>query len=531
MMTVAELGCTPIAGVSPAGEDIRYDQLFETIQTEVDIKPSAGSGGTNWNRVIETASTILETRSKDILVASYLAVALLHTKGVPDGLLEGVTMLKGMVEQFWDTLFPPLKRMRGRAQAIGWWLEKTMDYLGNTEVQEIPAPQQQELIAVADALFDLISDKCPDAPSLRQVLEYAKSLPVEGGETPEAVYAQSSEEQPPPSVLTSAASAKPPQQQQMAQQSDTLFSAATIADMDQANRLLSSVIEKNYLLVDFMLSIPTVQPSWYRLNLLSAWFDIQKLPPVTDRKTLIPAPDRQTANSLAAMKGAANWNGVIKSACFVIRRCPFWLDMNRYTAEALNALGEPYHGARQAIEKESLLFIQRFEGVSGYTFNDGTPFADPQTETWLSSLGGEASATTLAVTDQGDDVAIRVAEGFDRCRELFVNGKQGEGLTAMHEQLLASGSARERYLWRLSLVRLLSLSGMEKLALPHLNELMKDYDLYHLEEWDPAMALNVLRTVWNGLRTQDDQESKKRADEILSRISMLSPSEAFNLVK
>ena len=84
-MTTADLGTTPIAGENPAGEDIRYDQLFEKLQAEVDVKPSAGTGGTNWNRVEELASTILATRSKDVLVASYLAVGLLHTKGYLTG--------------------------------------------------------------------------------------------------------------------------------------------------------------------------------------------------------------------------------------------------------------------------------------------------------------------------------------------------------------------------------------------------------------------------------------------------------------
>lgn len=532
-MTTADLGTTPIAGENPAGEDIRYDQIFEKLQAEVDVKPSAGTtGGTNWNRVEELASTILATRSKDVLVASYLAVGLLHTKGVPDGLYEGVLLLKSLIEQFWDTLFPPLKRMRGRSQAIGWWLEKTVDCLGATEeVQPLSAARQQELAGAVDALYSLVSEKCPEAPSLRQVLEYVRSLPVEGGsDDVEAAYARSTEAEPPQSAPAAVPSNKT-QQQQTSQKNDPVFSTTQPADMDAANRLLASIIEKNYLLIDFMLATPATQPSWYRLNLLSAWFEIQKLPPATDRRTLIPPPDRQITNALAAMKAAANWGGVIKNACFTIRRYPFWLDMNRYTVEALQALGETYTEAGQAVEQDTLLFSRRFNGITGYTFNDGTPFADPQTETWLRSLGAEPSGAEPVIADKGDDVAVRVAEGFTRCRELFNSGKQGEGLIAMQEQLKASGSARERYLWRLSLVRLLSVSRMEKLALPHLNELMKDYDLYHLEEWDPAMALNVLRTVWNVLRTQDDQESKKRADEILARISMLSPSEAFNLVK
>jgi type VI secretion system protein VasJ len=60
---------------------------------------------------------------------------------------------------------------------------------------------------------------------------------------------------------------------------------------------------------------------------------------------------------------------------------------------------------------------------------------------------------------------------------------------------------------------------------------MKDYDAYRLEEWDPDMALHALKTVWSVLRTQTDPESKRKADDILSRISMLSPSDAFNLIQ
>lgn len=534
-MNISELGRTPISAANPAGEDIRYDPLFEALQAEIDAKPSGGASGTNWKRVVEIATAILETRSKDILVASYLAVGLLRTGGLPEGLHNGIVILKEMIDEYWEEMFPPLKRMRGRAQAIGWWIERTEDYLGNvTGADPIPAGTLEGLTAAVNALYDMISEKCPDAPSLRRILEFVRSLAVEAPEQPETA------EEPPPPASTGLPQppergrqpSLPPQSGQPSQPQDVVpFSAGPLNNQDDVNRLLTSVIEKNYLLVDFMLAGPTTEPSWYRLNLLSAWFEISKLPPATDNKTLIPPPDRQITNSLASMKAANNWSGVIKSSCYTIRRYPFWLDMNRLAAEALGMLGEKFAEGKQVVGDETVLFTRRFGGIENYTFSDGTPFADSQTRNWLNTLGGGDGAGCQVVPVGADELGARVAEEFARCRELFGSGKHGEGLSAMQQFLQASRSGRERYLWRLSLVQLLTLFGMEKLALPHICELLKDYDSYHLEEWDPEMALHALKTVWTVLNSQNDPESRRKADDTLARISMLSPSDAFYLMK
>ncbi len=532
-MIIRELGRNPIHTTNPTGDDIRYDPLFDTLQSEIDAKPSAGSSGTSWGKVVEVASNILETKSKDILVACYLAVGLLHVEGVPHGLLNGATLLKEMIESFWDTMYPPVKRMRGRTQAIGWWVERTENCLEKIdETAEISAVVAEELISTVEALYDLVSEQCPEAPSLRRILEFARAIPVEAPEKPEAP--QDVPESPPPASPSSVSTEKlqpadiPRQQPQS--NGGPVFSQSTLATQDDANRLLASIVENNYLLVDFMLDLPTAEPSWYRLNFFTAWFEIRRTPPASDSRTLIPPPDRQIMNSLAAMKGAENWGGVVKSASYTIRRYPFWLDMNRFVAEALSMMGEQYHQARKAVEEESARFVMRIPGIEDFTFSDGTPFADGQTKGWLRSLDGGGSAQQ-GITVSGDDLAAKVSEEFSNCRELLNSGKQGEGLSLMQNHLQSSRSGRERYLWRLSLVQLLTISGMEKLAVPHISELMKDYDAFRLEEWDPDMALHALKTVWNVLRTLNDTESKRKADDIMARISMLSPSDAFNLSK
>lgn len=530
-MSIRDLGRSPISSSNSVGDDIRYDPLFEALQGEVDAKPSAGSGGVNWNKVVEMAANILETRSKDVLVASYLAVGLLRTEGVPKGLLSGLVVLNDLLHTYWEDMYPPVKRMRGRAQALGWWVERTEALLGEViDLDPVAADTLQELTATGEALFDLVSEKCPDAPSLRRILEFIRSIPGEVEQQPEPLEASPQSTTPPAAKGEQSALPTLSEPHSQAQPASS-FSQSSLNTQKEADSLLAAIIEKNYLLVDYMLTVPTPEPAWYRLNLLSAWFEINKLPPATDNTTRIPPPDRQVNNSLEAMKEAGNGTGVIKSGCYTIRRYPFWLDMNRFVAEALGGAGESFREAKRAVEEETARFIRRFGEIEDYTFSDGTPFANDQTKTWLRTLDSGGAALPAALPASGDDLAVNVAESFSNCRALMTSGKQGEGLAQMQHLLQSSRSGRERYLWRLSLVQLLTLFGMEKLAIPHICELMTNYDSYHLEEWDPEMALHALKTVWSVLRTQKDPESQQKADKILSRISMLSPSEAFNLMQ
>ncbi|RLC09618.1 MAG: hypothetical protein DRI57_21815 [Deltaproteobacteria bacterium] len=73
-------------------QDMRYDPEFEKLQSEIG-KLSSPTGATNWEKVSRLAAGILEEKSKDLLVASYLAVARIHTDGA-DGLAPGLTIFR-----------------------------------------------------------------------------------------------------------------------------------------------------------------------------------------------------------------------------------------------------------------------------------------------------------------------------------------------------------------------------------------------------------------------------------------------------
>jgi len=99
---------------SPSGEDISYDASFLALE---DMLRSKAGGGVvegveeaaeepNWREVREKSMELLR-RSKDLRVAMYLVLASLRMDGLA-GLRDGLAFLKGLLERFWEHLYPKL---------------------------------------------------------------------------------------------------------------------------------------------------------------------------------------------------------------------------------------------------------------------------------------------------------------------------------------------------------------------------------------------------------------------------------------
>jgi type VI secretion system protein ImpA len=98
----------------PCGEDLSYDAAFLELEDMVRTKSAGGvvEGAEevveepNWREVREKSLGLLR-RSKDLRVALYLALGLLKTEGLA-GLRDGLAVLRGLLERFWDNLYPQL---------------------------------------------------------------------------------------------------------------------------------------------------------------------------------------------------------------------------------------------------------------------------------------------------------------------------------------------------------------------------------------------------------------------------------------
>jgi type VI secretion system protein ImpA len=108
-----ELLLAPISPDSPCGKDLEYDPAFLDFDRISQGKPEQQMGSTivpaqdpEWKEVASRAIDLL-AKTKDLRIAVKLARALLNTEGL-NGFADGLKVIQGIVENFWDGFYPKL---------------------------------------------------------------------------------------------------------------------------------------------------------------------------------------------------------------------------------------------------------------------------------------------------------------------------------------------------------------------------------------------------------------------------------------
>jgi type VI secretion system protein ImpA len=105
----------PIPGDSPSGTNLRYAPVYDKIKEARRQDDDAPQG--EWQRdrkvadykqVVKLAGDALASQSKDLQLAAWLTEAFLHQEGF-SGLQQGMGLIHGLVENFWDTLYPEIE--------------------------------------------------------------------------------------------------------------------------------------------------------------------------------------------------------------------------------------------------------------------------------------------------------------------------------------------------------------------------------------------------------------------------------------
>ncbi|MBI4586188.1 MAG: type VI secretion system protein TssA [Planctomycetes bacterium] len=123
----------PIPGDRPAGANLRQDpsstSVYRTIKDACSAARTAerklldGDTAANpdWTPVLKLVPEVLAAKSKDLELAAWLLEAIVRKRGFT-GLKEGFRLARGLVEKFWDGLYPLPNEEEGvgaRVAALG----------------------------------------------------------------------------------------------------------------------------------------------------------------------------------------------------------------------------------------------------------------------------------------------------------------------------------------------------------------------------------------------------------------------------
>ncbi len=647
-MDIQLLGKEPISHEQPAGSDMTDEDEFYELSTEIKkLQSPEGSKGFSWKKVSELAQSILGQHSKDLRAASYLTVAMIHLNKM-DGFSVGLKIYSDLLEHFWETLYPPKKRIKGRMGAIGWWVEKTEIALekitSDKDFEAVPYKKVREAEVYLKKIDELVGEYMEDGPMIpvSRFIKMIPSLPEEEAselpeqvseeqkadekaapepessgsekkeetvetvapqaqlqkderpepiaqeamsrETPEPTYpaedvqddpdiqegANDKPAEPEPDQGKTASPASKPDQvspesdmeaslgmPESAPASPKISESAPASQpgekkTDQPDSLkdartkLKDGFQDIRAAAKYFIREEPENPDGYRYVRLAAWAGIEVSPvliPQQEGITSISGPSYEIRKIISKLWENKDWKTLLLASeeQLLMPQFAFWLDLNRFTAEALSGLGESYQKAYDAVCRETAFFVHRLPELKKRLFADGKPFADDETKAWLEEIGfGNRAAISApqkpvfvpspepSLSETDDAVTQGIAQA-----QKMAESDLAEAVAFLQTCIQTSWSQKDIFRWRLALSQILIGAGQLNLAVPHLEQMLQDMETYHIETWDPNMAVKGLHAVWVGFSNShsDNKIFKDRAINALHRIARIDPTEALRLME
>jgi type VI secretion system protein VasJ len=518
----ASLGSAPVSPDHPCGVSVRYEPEFEQLEAELAKQESLTPAPVDWKRVVELSALILQTKSKDLLVAAYLCRGLIEAERY-QGLAAGLKIVRDLLLQHWDGLFPEVKRLRARGTAMAWLAEKAGRFVRDI----MPKAADKAALANAVALLKEI-DACldekmgQDAPSLRDLSRPLKDhlQSIEAAEQQKAAQ-----------VAAPAASGTMSAPRPVAAPSAEIAEVTSDGDAKKALRQLQDIARK---VTKYWLGKDTADARAYRLGRLITWILVDSLPAQTDGQTQIPAPAPERTKVFENQRQNGQLDTLLPELETALTKAPYWLDGQKLAADVLQTLGEKGSAAHKTVLRELRNFLGAFPQLLELQFANGTPFADDTTRAWLEAevLIGEAGSGAGTSRRSRGDAPWEAA--LNEARAAATAGNLDAAVKQLSQGWSTTGSAREQFMWRFALAQLLMQTGHAHVAASLLEELANRADEFKLRDWEPELAARVYKLLLSAYeksagKSKNAQDSAAKIASTFSRLSSVDPALALSV--
>ena len=440
----------PIEGPNPSGANLRYDPVYDKIKEARREEAQPPPGMTERDRkvadnplVIKLTTDLLIKKTKDLQLAAWLTEAWLKQKGF-GGLKDGLALCYGLVDKFWDTLYPELED--GDAQSrgaplgfVGTKLEIPMkmvpvvekapfslvDYDQSREVGYEDQAKSDEAKKKRAALvkegkvtpeaFDKAFEDTPkkfyaqaeqDIDATLQIFELLKKTCDDkfGEDGPAFGPLQTSlvacrhlihgflqkkrEKEPDPVevVVTPEGSAEAEALAETARSAHTGLVISIETSSEPPDRV--DAIRKIADAAAFLRRREPTSPAPYLMLRGLRWGELRAAIDLAD-PTRLEAPPTDLRRHLKKLLLDKKYEQLLDAAenAMALPCSRAWLDLQRFVVEACDALGGGYDAISRAIRSELKALISDIPQLLDATLMDETPVANAETRAWLVSLG------------------------------------------------------------------------------------------------------------------------------------------------
>ena len=581
----------PIAGTNPGGIELRYDPIFDKIKEarREDLDAPQGEWATtlktaDWPLVIKLAKDAIATKSKDLQIAAWLTEALARREGFP-GLRSGIEVLTGLVEEFWDHLYPEIDDgdAEMRAAPLEWVGTKLdvpvrrvpidkagHDFLQYKESRTVPTEDsanesaekraaRDEALASnratpeeLDAGFNatpkawfkaLVGDieatigavKALDAVSQGKFADVAPSFGrlIETLEdclrSANSQYKRKLELEPDPVAevpVESMDSASTGAAATSGVASTGPLAAEPTSRDDATGRIVGAA--------RYLRQNDPYNPASYLILRGFRWGELRANGGTVNPK-LLEAPATNVRTNLKGLLLDSKWPELLAASENVMGtpQGRGWIDLQRYALTACDELGSDYFPVATAIRAALRGLLTDLPGLLEMTLMDDTPTANVETRAWL--------RTSVLQDGAGSDAPDRGGEpddnGESRGRDPLSlataevrGGRPDRAIALLMREAGRAKTSRSRFLLQAELARIMVDAGHEAVAMPILDQLIADVENHKLEDWEEgevvAAPMALLYRVLE--KTEGDPETRQ---SLYLRICRLDPIQAISFAQ
>ncbi len=587
----------PIPGDNPSGKSLRYDPVYDKIREarrEDDVLPQG-----EWSHevkkadfplVIKLTTEALSTKSKDLQLAAWLTEAILFRDHVA-GLREGLDLLRGLMETFWDTVYPEIDDgdLEFRAGPLGWVGSKmdvavrrlplTKSKLDCFKYQEsrrvgyeADAVSEEKAAARAAAIaekkctaeeFDEAVRATGDAyyeklaANLVAALESVQSLETLsdekfGREAPSFTNLRTALEElqdfvkqyhkPPEEVAEETAEATA---DEVADESTAgTSSGATAAKKksvtaEPADR--DDAIQRLAVVAQFLRHESPMNPVSYLLLRAMRWGELRAAG-ATLNPTLLDAPPTEKRTLIKKMSIEGDWAGVLENSeqAMSLPCGRGWLDLQRYVVRACESLGSDYEPVAAGIRSELKALLTDYPDLLNASLMDDTPAANAETQTWLkesvlpppAALAPSEPEFVPAAMSPGSPSGSSNGEKTPDVIELAMKaaraGRVQEAIGILTREMNNERTGRGRFQKHIQLANIFLATKHEAIAYPILVELAEEIERRKLEEWEEAaIVAQPLALLYRCAEKLGRDDAEK--EKIYQKLCRLDPGQALAL--
>jgi type VI secretion system protein VasJ len=566
-----KLGSEPISTEYPAGNDISFEIEFEWLEKEYGklskptLKRSSDDEGSdqhgdsfnliyedvNWHKIVDIIVDILQGKSKDLRIAAYLVWGLLEIEKV-DGLLRGLTVYRDIVFNFWNDLFPPIKRLTARIACAEMFCSHLKKRISASDDSRIPIERSDKSSIVKSVkileelnryfktnantdseifrgLSNILTKRLEESRKKKktEISEYGSDrLEVNQTETTQTDLAN---QQPSLTKSHKIESSSP-----TIQNSDVDIPAP--AEFNTPKDVADYFIGLRHSggkLSSYGLQGLTTDPVPYRWLRVVQWINVKindKLEYLNDM-----GPHEMQLEQLENLYLSAQWDKLLRLSEELFAQRWAWLDTQRYSCEALQQLGPDYIEAREAILKEVIFFLRSSPHLVKLKYRSGVHVANMETQKWLKALLSNQSEFDGDNPDLSNNHSFEKDSGhtqdvFSASADLKQNIETAESL------LNKSLGERQAYLIRLNLAECLLKQNRFILAYSYLDTLDNINKAHDLEAWEPDLVVKSLELLYRCTDQMKKVWKEQRLSlvnknqDILARLAVLDPKLAMEII-